>query len=187
MAELMPSLANITWERLEREDSVTYPADAPDKPGNEIIFSERFPTSDGRARIVPTDLVPPDEVPDDDYPLVLSTGRLLEHWHTGAMTRRAGVLDDLEPEAIVSMNPKEMGRRGIKPGDMVKITTRRGTIEIKVRKDREVPEGMLFIPFCFNEAAANVLTNPQLDPYGKIPEFKFCAARLETRESVAAE
>lgn len=187
MAQVMPSLANITWERLEREDSVTYPADAPDKPGNEIIFSERFPTNDGRARIVPTDLVPPDELPDDDYPLVLSTGRLLEHWHTGAMTRRAGVLDDLEPEAIVSMNPKEMGRRGIQPGDMVKITTRRGTIQIKVRKDRDVPEGMLFIPFCFNEAAANVLTNPQLDPYGKIPEFKFCAARLETLEPVAAE
>jgi len=186
MAQVMPSLKNITWERLEREDAVTYPCDAPDKPGNEIIFGSGFPTSDGRAKLVPASLVPPDELPDETYPMVLTTGRLLEHWHTGAMTRRAGVLDDLEPEAIAHLNGKELAKRHLRPGDMVRLTTRRGTISLKVRQDRDVPEGMVFVPFCFNEAAANVLTNPQLDPFGKIPEFKFCAARIEPADEVAA-
>jgi formate dehydrogenase major subunit len=179
MAEIMPSLANITWERLEREDSVTYPCDAPDQPGNEIIFGDGFPTASGRGKIVPAGLVPPDELPDETYPMVLTTGRLLEHWHTGAMTRRAGVLDHLEPEAVACLSPGDVGRFGIAPGSFVKVETRRGTVVLKVRQDRDVPDGMVFIPFCFAEAAANLLTNPQLDPYGKIPEFKFCAARVE--------
>ena len=188
MAEVMPSLKNITWERLEREDSVTYPVDGPDVPGNEIMFAEGFPTENGRVKVVPTDIVPPDELPDEDYPMVLSTGRMLEHWHTGAMTRRATVLDALEPEAVAGLNPKDMTRMGLYPGDYIKVTTRRGDVTLKARKDRDVPEGMVFIPFCFNEAAANVLTNPQLDPYGKIPEFKFCAAKVEPiQEPVAAE
>ncbi|MGF1609892.1 MAG: formate dehydrogenase subunit alpha [Kiloniellales bacterium] len=178
MARVMPSLANITWERLEREDSVTYPVDAPDKPGNEIIFAEGFPTKSGRARVVPADVVPPDELPDDSYPMVLTTGRLLEHWHTGAMTRRASTLDGLEPTAVASLSPKELDRLGVAPGEEVTVETRRGTITLTARLDRDVPEGMVFIPFCFTEAAANILTNPQLDPYGKIPEFKFCAARV---------
>jgi formate dehydrogenase major subunit len=179
MAQVMPSLANITWERLEREDSVTYPCDAPDKPGNEIMFAAGFPTASGRGRIVPTDLTPPDELPDDDYPMVLTTGRMLEHWHTGAMTRRAGNLDALEPEAIVCVSPRDIDRMKLAPGDWVRVSTRRGAITLRVRLDREVAEGMVFIPFCYTEAPANFLTNPQLDPYGKIPEFKFCAARLE--------
>jgi formate dehydrogenase major subunit len=185
MAQCMPSLRNITWERLEREDAVTYPCDAPDKPGNEIMFAEGFPTASGRGRIVPADLSPPDELPDETYPMVLTTGRLLEHWHTGAMTRRAGRLDDLEPEAIASLNPRDMERLRIPPGTMVKVATRRGEIALKVRHDRDVPEGMVFIPFCFAEAAANLLTNPQLDPIGKIPEFKFCAARVEALQAAA--
>ncbi|SMF76226.1 NAD-dependent formate dehydrogenase catalytic subunit /NAD-dependent formate dehydrogenase iron-sulfur protein [Tistlia consotensis] len=188
MTRVMPSLANITWQRLEREDAVTYPCDAPDRPGNEIIFASGFPTADGRGRIVPADVLPPDELPDESFPLVLTTGRLLEHWHTGAMTRRAGVLDDLEPGAVVAMNPREIERKGYRAGQQVRVTTRRGSIELVLRGDRDVPDGMIFIPFCFAEAAANVLTNPQLDPYGKIPEFKFCAARLEPAEQqVAAE
>jgi len=187
MARIMPSLANITWERLEREDAVTYPVDAPDKPGNEILFGDGFPTKSGRGKIVPARLVPPDELPDETYPMVLTTGRLLEHWHTGAMTRRAGVLDDLEPEAVACLSPKELDRQGIDPGSFVKVATRRGTIVLKVRQDRDVPEGMVFIPFCFAEAAANLLTNPQLDPIGKIPEFKFCAARVEPVAAEAAE
>jgi formate dehydrogenase major subunit len=187
MGQVMPSLDNITWERLEREDAVTYPCDAPDQPGNEIIFGDGFPTADGRARIVPADLVPPDEMPDDDYPMVLTTGRLLEHWHTGAMTRRSQVLDHLEPEAIACLNPREMERLGFTPGQFVRVATRRGVVELKARKDRDVPEGMVFIPFCFNEAPANRLTNPQLDPFGKIPEFKYCAARVEAIEGLAAE
>jgi formate dehydrogenase major subunit len=185
MAQIMPSLDNITWERLEREDSVTYPCDAPDKPGNEIMFADGFPTASKRGRIVPTELVPPDELPDADYPMVLTTGRLLEHWHTGAITRRSATLDALEPEAVALLNRGDVERLGLVPGAMVQVETRRGRVVLKVRQDGDVPEGMVFIPFCFAEAAANLLTNPQLDPYGKIPEFKFCAARVEPYRAAA--
>jgi formate dehydrogenase major subunit len=188
MAQMMPSLKNITWQRLVAEDAVTYPCDAPDKPGNDIIFSTSFPTASGRARIVPADLLPPDELPDAEFPLVLTTGRLLEHWHTGSMTRRASNLDTLEPEAVAGLNPREMERLRIAPGDYVRVSTRRGTVVLKARADRDVAEGMVFIPFCFAEAAANLLTNPQLDPMGKIPEFKFCACKAEPAElAVAAQ
>ena len=185
MTEIMPSLDNITWARLEREDSVTYPCDAPNKPGNEIMFADGFPTASKRGRIVPTELVPPDELPDADYPMVLTTGRLLEHWHTGAITRRSATLDALEPEAVALLNRGDVERLGLAPGGMVQVETRRGRIVLKVRQDGDVPEGMVFIPFCFAEAAANLLTNPQLDPYGKIPEFKFCAARIEPYRAAA--
>jgi formate dehydrogenase major subunit len=185
MAQVMPSLANITWERVDREDSVTYPCDAPDEPGNEIIFAKGFPTANGRGRIVAADVTPPDELPDEAYPMVLTTGRLLEHWHTGAMTRRAEALDYLEPEAIAALNRWDMKRLGIRPGDEVRVQTRRGEVVLKARQDRDVAEGMVFIPFCFAEAAANLLTNPQLDPMGKIPEFKFCAARVEPVKAAA--
>ena len=178
MAQAMPSLANITWERLEREGAVTYPVGGPDIPGRDILFADRFPTESGRARLVPADVEPPAEVPDDEYDMVLSTGRVLEHWHTGAMTRRAAALDAIEPEAVALLRPAELARRGLAPGGRVQVHTRRGSIEIAVRADPDVPEGMVFIPFCYAEAAANLLTNPQLDPFGKIPEFKFCAARV---------
>jgi formate dehydrogenase major subunit len=181
MSSVMPSLNNISWERIESEDSVTYPADAVDMPGHDILFREKFPTGDGRGRIVPADLLPPDELPDAEYPMVLTTGRLLEHWHTGAMTRRSNVLDAIEPEGIAAMNPREIARLGLSPGDMIKVETRRGTIEAMLREDRDVADNMIFVPFCFNESPANRLTNPKLDPYGKIPEFKFCAARVEVR------
>ena len=188
MAEIMPSLSHISWQRLEREDAVTYPCEAPDQPGNEIVFTERFPTASGRGKIVPADILPPDEVPDETYPLVLTTGRMLEHWHTGSMTRRASKLDALEPGPVVGIHPKQLALHGIEAGARVAVSTRRGTIELTARADRDVPPGVLFIPFCFAEAAANLLTNPQLDPFGKIPEFKFCAARLEkAAEAVAAE
>ncbi|TIL96363.1 MAG: formate dehydrogenase subunit alpha [Mesorhizobium sp.] len=178
MAAVMPSLKHISWDRIEREGSVIYPADGPDKPGNEIIFSSGFPTADGRGRIVPADLLPPDEVPDKEFPLVLTTGRLLEHWHTGSMTRRAGVLDAIEPQGIAAMNPYEIKRHGLRQGEMIAVETRRGTVDAILRADREVADGMVFMPFCFNESPANMLTNPMLDPYGKIPEFKYCAARI---------
>ena len=187
MTEIMPSLANIIWERLEREDAVTYPCDGPDKPGNDIIFGTGFPTQSGRGRIVPTDLTPPDELPDDDYPMILTTGRMLEHWHTGAMTRRAIALNELEPEAVACLSPRDIDRMQLTPGDFIRVSTRRGAITLRVRLDRDVAEGMVFIPFCYTEAAANLLTNPQLDPFGKIPEFKFCAARVESVERAAAE
>src|SRR5882757_7913631 len=182
MAQVMPSLKNITWERLVREGAVTYPVDASDQPGNEIIFTTGFPTASGRGKIVPAKVIAPDEVPDDEYPMVLSTGRVLEHWHTGSMTRRSHVLDQIEPEAVAFMSPKDMRRLQVWPGDFVRLETRRGAVEVKVRSDRDVPENMVFMPFCYAEAAANLLTNPALDPFGKIPEFKFCAVRAERAE-----
>jgi formate dehydrogenase major subunit len=186
MADTMPSLKNISWQRLQAEGAVTYPADAPNKPGNEILFATGYPTQSGRGKIVPAAVRPPDEIPDEQYPFVLSTGRVLEHWHTGAMTRRSSVLDELEPEAMAFLAPRDVERLGLSRGDMIKVSTRRGAIEIKVRVDSDVPNGMVFIPFCYAEAAANLLTNPALDPYGKIPEFKFCAAQVEPLKALAA-
>ncbi len=185
MAQTMPSFNNITWERVEREGSVTYPVDGPDQPGNDIIFDEGFPTASGRARIVPANIRPPDEVPDLEYPMILSTGRVLEHWHTGSMTRRAGVLDELEPEAVAFLGPRELHRLNLRPGGRLRLETRRGAVEVTVRADSDVPVGMVFMPFCYAEAAANLLTNPALDPTGKIPEFKFCAARVSPVEETA--
>ena len=182
MTRVMPSLSNISWERVEREDSVTYPCTAPDRPGEDIVFADGFPTPSGRGRLVPARIIPPDELPDEDFPMVLTTGRQLEHWHTGAMTRRASVLDALEPEAVASLSPRDLARLNIQPGTRIKVSTRRGIIELTARADGAVPPGMIFIPFCYAEAAANVLTNPALDPFGKIPEFKFCAARVEAAE-----
>ena len=118
--------------------------------------------------------------------MVLTTGRQLEHWHTGAMTRRASVLDGLEPEAVASVSSRDLMRLGLKPGDMLRVRTRRGAIELRARVDGAIPEGVVFVPFCYAEAAANTLTNPALDPVGKIPEFKYCAARLEPVEAPQA-
>jgi formate dehydrogenase major subunit len=189
MAMTMPSFKNITWERLEREGAVTYPVDGPDQPGNAIIFDDGYPTQSGKAKIVPAHIRPPDEIPDMEYPMVLSTGRVLEHWHTGAMTRRAGVLDELEPEAVAFLAPRELKRLNVRAGGKLRLETRRGAVELTVRADGDVPMGMVFVPFCYAEAAANLLTNPALDPAGKIPEFKFCAARvspvLETEPAMA--
>ena len=178
LRQAMPSITGISWDRLEREHGVTYPVEQEDQPGTEVMFGDGFPTASGRGKFVPAELVPPAEQPDDDYPLILTTGRLLEHWHTGAMTRRATMLDALEPEAVAYLSPRDLDRMGIAPGMPVRVETRRGGIELMARSDRDVPAGVIFIPFCFSEAAANLLTNPQLDPIGKIPEFKFCAARV---------
>ncbi|WP_259780253.1 formate dehydrogenase subunit alpha [Aestuariispira ectoiniformans] len=179
MTQVMASIQGMTWDRVDREESITYPCTSAEDPGQPYIFIEDFPTQTGRAKLVPTDLVPPAEVPDDEFPMVLTTGRLLEHWHTGAMTRRATVLDAIEPEAVAHLHPKTLDRMGIQPGDFVDVHTRRGSIRVKARIDRDVTDGMVFVPFCFAEGPANMLTNPQLDPFGKIPEFKYCAARVE--------
>jgi formate dehydrogenase major subunit len=179
MASLMPALNNIPWERVEREHAVTYPADALDKPGRDVVFDKGFPRPGGFGKLVSAKLAPPDETPDHDYPFILTTGRQLEHWHTGAMTRRASVLDAIEPEATASISRATIEKLGIKPGDMIRVSTRRGTIELNSRQDDGIPDGVVFIPFAFFEAAANRLTNPALDPFGKIPEFKYCAARVD--------
>jgi len=186
MASMMPSLENISWDRLEAESAVTYPAPAPDKPGLDVVFGDGFPRPGGVGKLVAAKLTPPDEVPDAEYPMILTTGRQLEHWHTGAMTRRSATLDALEPAAVASLSRGDIVRLGIKPGDTVRVSTRRGTIELATRQDDAVPDGVIFIPFAFVEAAANILTNPALDPLGKIPEFKFCAARVEKTAALQA-
>ncbi|MBP8216903.1 MAG: formate dehydrogenase subunit alpha [Thauera sp.] len=174
----MHSLDHISWERLEAEESVTYPCPADDAPGMDVVFGDRFPTTSGRARFRPTVPLPPDEPVDDAFPTVLITGRQLEHWHTGSMTRRATVLDALEPAAVATLAPGELARIGLEPGAALAIETRRGKITLTARTDPLMPEGMVFVPFCYVEAAANMLTNPALDPYGKIPEFKYAACKL---------
>jgi formate dehydrogenase major subunit len=186
MASTMPSLAHITWKRLEREGSVTYPTDGADLPGHDIVFADRFPTADGRARFVPSKLSDPAELPDQEFPFVLTTGRQLEHWHTGSMTRRARVLDALEPAPSVGVAPADLRRLGLVAGDTARVSTRRGEILLATRADPGLPEGLLFIPFAYREAAANLLTNPQLDPAAKIPEFKYCAARIDKPEAARA-
>jgi formate dehydrogenase major subunit len=187
MAALMPSLDHIPWERLEREGAVTYPTRGPDRPGEAIVFGDRFPTPDGRARLVPAGLSDPAELPDAEYPFVLTTGRQLEHWHTGTMTRRADVLDALEPAPSLSLAPAALRRLGVRPGEPVRVTTRRGAIVLPVRVDAGLPDGLAFVPFAYREAAANLLTHPALDPIGKIPGFKYCAARIERLAVRAAE
>ncbi|MHA6263062.1 formate dehydrogenase subunit alpha [Arenibacterium sp. CAU 1754] len=183
----MPSLNNITWDRLDRENVVTYPSLSPEDPGQAIVFGDGFPRAGGRARFTPASVIAPDEAPDADYPMVLTTGRQLEHWHTGSMTRRATVLDAVEPEANCSLHPKTLRKLGVAPGDMLRLTTRRGSVDVMARADRAVSEDMVFLPFAYVEAAANILTNPAVDPYGKIPEFKFSAVRVEPVRAVAAE
>ncbi len=182
----MRSLDNITWERLENENVVAYPCPSEDHPGHSIVFSDRFPTETGRAKLVAADVLPPAELPDAEYPFVLTTGRQLEHWHTGAMTRRATNLDAIEPAPTASIHPLTLRKLGAAPGDQVRIRTRRGEIELAARSDEAMQEDMVFVPFAFVEAAANELTNPQLDPVGKIPEFKYCAARIEKAEVLEA-
>jgi formate dehydrogenase major subunit len=179
MANLMPALENISWERVEREQHVTYPTDAPDKPGRDVVFDKGFPRPGGVAKLVAAKLTPPNEVPDHEFPMVLTTGRQLEHWHTGAMTRRSSTLDSLEPGPVASLSRGTIEKLGIAPGDMVSVITRRGSVQLASRQDDGIPDGVVFIPFAYVEAAANLLTNPALDPFGKIPEFKYCAARVE--------
>jgi formate dehydrogenase major subunit len=179
MRGAMPSITGITWERLNEVSSVTYPcADASD-PGQGVVFTDEFPTANGRARLVAAKSIPPDEQPDADYPLILITGRQLEHWHTGSMTRRTSVLDALEPVPVIYVNAQDLENLGVEAGDEIVARSRRGEIRAYARPDGALKRGEVFIPFCYHEAAANLLTNEALDPFGKIPEFKFCAIKLE--------
>ncbi|MCC6248489.1 MAG: formate dehydrogenase subunit alpha [Rubrivivax sp.] len=178
MRRLMPSIAGITWERLQREGAVTYPCEHEGDPGHPVVFIDRFPTDSGRGRFVPADLISADERPDADYPLVLITGRQLEHWHTGSMTRRSGVLDAIEPDPVAMLHPLELARLGIRAGDVLTVESRRGRVSLYARADEGTPIGAVFVAFCWYEAAANALTNPALDPVAKIPEFKYCAVRV---------
>jgi formate dehydrogenase major subunit len=176
--EVVAPMAGIGWQRLQRESAVTYPCASEADPGQEVLFAERFPRPSGRARLVPVSIVPADETPDVDYPMVLITGRQLEHWHTGAMTRRSAVLDAIEPVPTVSVHPQDLAALGARAGDAIIVESRRGAITLFARADDGIPLGSVFIPFCYVEAAANRLTNPALDPIAKIAEVKYCAVRL---------
>src|SRR5688572_22249884 len=186
MRVCMDSIAGITWDRLERESSVTYPCVNEGDPGDPVVFVDRFPTQTGRGKFVPADLISAAERPDEDYPMVLITGRQLEHWHTGSMTRRAIALDALEPEPVASVHPLDLQSLGVEAGGVVTLASRRGSISLYARADDGMPRGAVFVPFCYCEAAANMLTNPVLDPVGKIPEFKYCAIRVSPGGEVTA-
>ena len=173
------SMAGMTWERLEREHTLTLPLTREGDPGQEVIFTDGFPTANKRGRFVPAKFIHADELPDREYPMVFSTGRQLEHWHTGSMTRRATVLDALEPIPVASFHPDDLAAIGAEPGDMIHVESKRGSIDVRARLDTGIQQGVIFMAFCYHEAAANLLTNPSLDPFGKIPGFKFCAIRIK--------
>ena len=147
--------------------------------GEQILFGDGFPTPSGRGKFVACDFKGAEELPDHEYPFVLNTGRVLEHWHTGSMTRRSYALSKIEPSAFAAMHPDDLEMLGLQEGDRVRASSRRGTIELDIRADSSIEPGVLFIPFHFREASANILTSDALDPYGKIPGFKFCAVKVE--------
>ena len=178
MRHTMPSIAGITWDRLEREHAVTYPCPNEGDPGEPVVFVDDFPREGGKARFVPVDIVPAAELPDADYPMVLITGRQLEHWHTGSMTRRSSVLDAIEPDPTVLVHPLDLEALGARPGELLTIESRRGAVSLYARAEPGTPRGAVFVPFCYYEAAINRLTNPALDPMAKIPELKYCAIRV---------
>jgi formate dehydrogenase major subunit len=179
MVALMPSYRNLTWDNLGGTGKL-YPNDDPGhSDGTVVMFDERFNTSDGLAHLVPAEWLPAKELPDDEYPFVLNTGRLLEHWHTGSMTRRSYALDTLAPRAEVYLHPEDAAEVGVVDGGLARVRSRRGSIELHVRVSTREARGNCFIPFHFREAAANLLTIDEIDPVGKIPEFKFCAVAVE--------
>jgi formate dehydrogenase major subunit len=187
MRHCMDSIGGITWERLEREHGVTYPCLAEGDPGDPVIFIDDFPTPGGKARFVPADIIPAAERPDAAYPFVLITGRQLEHWHTGSMTRRAAVLDAIEPDPVALVHPLDLAALGVQPGAVLTLASRRGQVSLYARADDGTPRGAVFVPFCYYEAAINRLTNAALDPFAKIPEFKYCAIRVAAGGTVTPQ
>ncbi|TDJ64052.1 MAG: formate dehydrogenase subunit alpha [Proteobacteria bacterium] len=186
MRHAMPSISGITWERLQKEHSVTYPCTDEGDPGDPILFLDGFPTASGRGKFVPATYTHAAELPDDEYEFILMTGRQLEHWHTGSMTRHTRVLDALEPEAVVSLHPLDLQERNIPIEGFVKLQSRRGEIVARIRPDTGLQRGTVSMPFCYAEAAANLLTVEDLDPHGKIPEFKFCAIKIAVAVGMTA-
>ncbi|MCZ6477148.1 MAG: formate dehydrogenase subunit alpha [Gemmatimonadetes bacterium] len=177
LTSLSPSYAGMTYENLGLTGKL-WPCPDPAEDGVQVLFGDRFPTASGRGKFVPAEFAPAKELPDEEYPFVLNTGRRLEHWHTGTMTRRSRALAAIRPEARVDMNPGDLERLGIADGDLVEVASRRGRIVLKVTSSERMAPGSVFIPFHFREAAANLLTIDELDPEGKIPEYKFCAVRV---------
>ncbi len=180
------AIAGISWERLQHESSVTYPCLSAQDPGSPTMFIDRFATDDGRVHLVPAGIIPADERPDADFPFVLITGRQLEHWHTGSMSRRAAVLDAIEPIATASLCGADLKALDLQPGDVATVQSRRGQVVMRLRRDDGTPRGAVFIAFAYHEAAANLLTNAALDPFGKIPEFKYCAVAIRAGGALVA-
>jgi formate dehydrogenase major subunit len=178
IAAVTPSWAGVTYPRLEGA-GLQYPVPTPDHPGTAFLFEDRFPTVDGRALFVPVEYTNPVELPDAQFPFVMNTGRQLYHWHTGTMTRRATGLDAREPTPTVEVHPDDAAELGVTDGDLVRITSRRNSMVTAVRVSERVAPGQVFVPFHYREAAANLLTNPVLDPYAKMAELKCCAVRVE--------
>jgi formate dehydrogenase major subunit len=176
---LAPSYAGLDYENLKPTGKLWPCPDPATSDGRQLLFGDGFPTASGRGKLVPVEYQPAAELPDEEYPFILNTGRLLEHWHTGTMTRRSKALDAIQPEAHCQMNPQDLQDIGVGSDDYVKLSTRRGTITLKARPTSGVSRGNVFVPFHFREASANTLTNDALDPFGKIPEFKFCAVKAE--------
>jgi formate dehydrogenase major subunit len=176
IAALSPSFAGISHARLAQKP-LSWPVPTADHGGSDVLFTDTFPK--GRGKFSPAEFAPAKELPDDEFPFVLNTGRYREHWHTGTMTRRAKALDALSPEPFADMHPDDLQRLGIHDGEFVRLRSRRGEIRLKARASMRMSPGSVFVPFHFKEAAANLLTIDALDPYGKIPEFKFCAVRVE--------
>ncbi len=182
-AALTSSYATLRHDNLGPHGKLWPNPDPEHEEGPTVLFEDVFPTTNGRAKLVPAEWTAAPELPDDDYPLVLSTGRLLEHWHTGVMTRRSVALDAIEPEAFVAMHPEDAAALGVMDGDRVEVESRRGSIRLAARLTTRESPGGVFVPFHFREAAANLLTLDELDPDGKIPEFKFCAVRVSRCDS----
>ncbi len=178
IVRVTPSWAGVTYERLEGA-GLQYPVPTSEHPGTAFLFADRFPTTDGRGSFVPVEYAPPVELPDEEYPFVMNTGRQLYHWHTGTMTRRASGLDRREPTPIVEIHPADAADLGLADGDLARVTSRRNSLVISCRISDRVARGQVFVPFHFREAAANLLTNPVLDPYAKMAELKCCAVRVE--------
>jgi formate dehydrogenase major subunit len=179
LVSLMPSYANLSYDNLGSTGKLYPNSDPEHSDGTVVMFGERFNTADGLAHLVPAEWLPAKELPNEDYPFVLNTGRLLEHWHTGSMTRRSFALDTISPRAEVYLNPEDAADLGLADGELARVSSRRGTIVLETRVSHREGRGNCFIPFHFREAAANLLTIDEIDPVGKIPEFKFCAVRIE--------
>ncbi len=174
MASVNTDYAGITYQRIEKV-GLQYPVPTMDHPGTPTLFKESFPR--GRGKFIPVDYVPVKEEPDDEYPFILTTGRLLEHWHGGTMTRHSA-LNEIYPEARVEIHPADAELHGIRNGDPVKVQSRRGEIVVRATVTEKTTVGVVFIPWHFAEAAGNLLTNDALDPQALIPEFKACAVQV---------
>jgi predicted molibdopterin-dependent oxidoreductase YjgC len=187
IASVTPSWRGVTYAGLKGA-GLQYPVLTPESKGTAFLFADAFPTADAKAIFVPVEYVAPEELPDEEYPFVMNTGRQMYHWHTGTMTRRSVGLDSREPVPVVDINPIDALELCVSEGDTLRVTSRRGSMLIGARISDRQARGQIFIPFHFREAAANLLTNPRLDPYAKIAEFKISAVKVEpVREAVFAD